>query len=411
MQHDTDSKFGFDETWYLSRYPDVAAAVARGACSSGHAHYLSHGKAEGRQPQASFDHQWYARAYPLAVEEVGSRDAGALEQHYRRYGRFRGYLPYAKAKRPKNAAKMPSEFGGLWIDSANAHDLVRGKCELGWITSDEAQQLDAFIDRGFIVLPSVVPTDVLDRAEEALEAAYHGRYPGLLFMCPPISSGVLNWDQRVLDNPAKALDLHWVSQEIRDLGFHSSFVRFLHILFERPALASQSLAFYRGSAQSMHQDSAYVAYSLPQQFAAAWIALEDVKPGGGELMYFPESHRKLPEFLYGEDHKSVPEAERALVGKEVVAQEDRRHGQKIIAEAERLDLKREIFMAKRGDVLIWHSDLAHGGSEISRSDSRKSVVVHYSPKEVAPLFMEYGRREIRRYNTGMYYTSTAYTVA
>jgi hypothetical protein len=413
MQHDIGSKLGFDEKWYLTRYPDIAAAVARGACVSGYAHYVSHGKAEGRYPRAgasaSFDDQWYARAYPLAVEEVGSRDAAALEQHYRRYGRFRGYLPYAKAERPKNAAEMPSEFGGLWVDSANAHDLVRGKLALGWITADEAQQLDSFIDRGFIVLPSVVPSDVLDRAEEALEAAYHGRYPDLLFSCPSISSNVLNWDQRVLDHPAKALDLHWISQEIRDLGFHPSFVRFLHILFERPALASQSLGFYRGSAQSMHQDSAYVAYSLPQQFSAAWIALEDVKPGGGELMYFPESHRKLPEFLYGEAYKSVPEAERALIDREVVAREDNRHGKNIKAEAERLDLKRELFMAKRGDVLLWHSDLAHGGSEISRSDSRKSVVLHYSPKEVAPLFMEYGRREIRKHNTGMYYTSTAYT--
>lgn len=414
MQSFADLEIDFDEAWYLTRYPDVAAAVAAGSCPSGYAHYLSHGKDEGRLPRAntplSFDSEWYASAYPMAVREVGSRDPVALEEHYRVFGLARGYLPHSRANRPDNPSAAQKKFGGLWVDNANAHDLARGKYELGWITEQEAQQLHSFIDKGFTVLPSVVPTEILDRAEEALEAAYHGHYPDLMFVCPTISKGTLSWDPRLIDQPTKALDMHWMSQEVRDLGFHPSFVRFLNILFEQPALASQSLGFYRGSAQPMHQDSAYVAYSLPQHFAAAWIALEDVKAGGGELMYFPESHRKLPEFLYGGKYKSVVEAERMRINKQMVAQDDNRHAAEIESEAARLGLRRELFMAKRGDVLIWHSDLAHGGSEISHKDSRKSFVFHYCPKDVAPLFMEYGSRELRIHDSRMYYTSTAYLV-
>jgi Macrocin-O-methyltransferase (TylF) len=38
----------FDERWYLSRYGDVAEAVAKGAFGSGYAHYQQFGKGEGR---------------------------------------------------------------------------------------------------------------------------------------------------------------------------------------------------------------------------------------------------------------------------------------------------------------------------------------------------------------------------
>lgn len=40
---------GFDEELYLSRYADIREAVKAGAFSSGYAHYIAHGKAEGRE--------------------------------------------------------------------------------------------------------------------------------------------------------------------------------------------------------------------------------------------------------------------------------------------------------------------------------------------------------------------------
>jgi hypothetical protein len=43
---------GFDEEWYLSRYPDIALAVREGRIPSGLVHYERHGKSEGRLPAA-----------------------------------------------------------------------------------------------------------------------------------------------------------------------------------------------------------------------------------------------------------------------------------------------------------------------------------------------------------------------
>jgi hypothetical protein len=45
----------------------------------------------------------------------------------------------------------------------------------------------------------------------------------------------------------------------------------LPIKDDKVLLVTQTLAFWRGSAQNGHQDSAYVNYSTPMQFAASWI--------------------------------------------------------------------------------------------------------------------------------------------
>ena len=47
---------GFDEELYLSRYGDVRSAVKAGVFSSGYAHYIAFGKAEGRDGLPKFNH-------------------------------------------------------------------------------------------------------------------------------------------------------------------------------------------------------------------------------------------------------------------------------------------------------------------------------------------------------------------
>lgn len=43
-----------------------------------------------------------------------------------------------------------------------------------------------------------------------------------------------------------------------------------------------------------------------------------------------------------------------------------------------LDLEKKILKAKKGDILIWHANLLHGGEpHIDKTKSRKSMVFHY----------------------------------
>ncbi|WP_019997747.1 beta strand repeat-containing protein [Aureimonas ureilytica] len=54
----------FDESFYLSQNPDVAAAISRGVFTSGAQHYQLNGRFEGRNPNAFFNTSFYLGQYP-----------------------------------------------------------------------------------------------------------------------------------------------------------------------------------------------------------------------------------------------------------------------------------------------------------------------------------------------------------
>ena len=58
------NSIGFDESFYLSRNPDVAAAISRGIFTSGAQHFELNGRFEGRNPNAFFDTSFYLGLYP-----------------------------------------------------------------------------------------------------------------------------------------------------------------------------------------------------------------------------------------------------------------------------------------------------------------------------------------------------------
>jgi SAM-dependent methyltransferase len=104
----------FDEAWYLLTYPDVAEAVAGGEFASGRAHYLGYGRREGRLPAgaaapggagakdapgaadataAGFDEAWYLARYPDVAEAVRRGDLRSGLEHYLACGRQEGRFP------------------------------------------------------------------------------------------------------------------------------------------------------------------------------------------------------------------------------------------------------------------------------------------------------------------------------
>jgi Phytanoyl-CoA dioxygenase (PhyH) len=411
------SEHDFDEAWYLAKYPDVAAAVAKGVWKSGFEHFDRIGRQRGRLGSArradgavltaaaatatdddmAFEPEWYLRAYPLAAEEIGRGAVPDPYTHYQSVGRHRGYLPNRHAPRPENPTMWRSRFGGFWTDQANAMDLLAARLDLGSLTSDQGTLLGSLIRDGYAIIERAIPTHLLDRAEADFDRAYRGHLPQLLFNIHGIGHRIV-WRPEALTNPAKALDLHWLSPAIRDLMFADAVLDFLHLVFERRAFATQTLGFWRGSAQQAHQDTAFVCYSQPTQFLASWIAMEDVVETAGELFYYSGSHR-LSEFLYAGKYKGVEEARRLHTAIDFQREIDR-HLAGIPAGSAALGAQKKRFLAKRGDVLIWSADLAHGGRPISGTTSRKSIVTHYCAAEAVPLYFETrpGRRLMRHGN-------------
>jgi hypothetical protein len=400
---ETAARVEFDEDWYLQENEDVARAVAKGTWACGHSQYLAAGKAGGKCGLPLVKEDWYLKTYPMALEEVKAGKAHDVVEHYLRLGRHRGYLPNPTTRRPGNPASFRSKFGGLWIDQANALDIVAGRLELGTIDAVQAALLTKWIRDGYVVLQDAIDDETLERATHDFDKGYDGKISQLRFSVHGVGRQ-LPWVPEVKTNPTKALDIHWFSPAIRDLIFAPKLLEFLHLIFERRALASQTLGFLRGSGQDAHQDSAYVNYSLPMQFVASWVALEDVAPGAGELFYYVGSQR-MPEFFYLGEFKGVEEARRMGVDQNLDA-EIKAHITNIVRLAEGMQLSKECLMAKRGDVLFWSADLAHGGSPISKDRTRKSVVTHYCPAEVIPTYFEHRPNVAMRSHGGKAYFTT-----
>jgi phytanoyl-CoA hydroxylase len=103
-------------------------------------------------------------------------------------------------------------------------------------------------------------------------------------------------------------------------------------------------------------------------------------------VYWVGSH-ELDDFLYDGGYKSVAEAQR-INGPGSLGQQVGEHVASLGRRAAEAGLRNERFAARRGDVLIWHADLVHGGNPVSNDITRKSVVTHYCPKYLVPLFAE-----------------------
>ena len=398
----------FDPEYYLATNPDVLDGIRDGYFLDGYHHYTLHGRAEGRLAVPAFDADWYLTTYPMARLDLEQGRAATAWHHYLRLGKYRGYLPNPHAPRPNNPSLPRDRFGGLWTDQPDARDIILGRLSIGALTEATAAALLHWVEHGYVIIKNAISLPLLEAARAELDRAYNGEIDGLLFQCLTLSNENIPWQPAINDKPAKALDLHAKSAITRDLIFAPPIVQFLNLIFEQKPLASQSLGFLRGSGQPAHQDTAYVVYSHPRRFAASWIALEDVKPGAGELLYYPGSHA-LPDYLYGDHHKSIHEARRTnAAGDNSLRAREEFHSHSLVAHANHRNLPEKTLIVAAGDALIWHADLAHGGKPISSADTRRSVVTHYCPATIAPLSFESGKSRLEPHDTTGFFSSVVY---
>lgn len=109
------------------------------------------------------------------------------------------------------------------------------------------------------------------------------------------------------------------------------------------------------------------------QLAAAWILLEDIQADAGPLVYYKGSHRpdQLGFFDWGEG--AILASRDAL---DDLFSAYSRHLDAVITAS---SLQPSIFLPKRGDLLIWHGALIHGGTRMTNPLlTRRSFICHYT---------------------------------
>ena len=160
------------------------------------------------------------------------------------------------------------------------------------------------------------------------------------------------------------------SELLKTLGTEPKLIELLSALLGGPSALFQSINFTMGSEQHTHSDSIHMTTYPLGGLLGVWIALEDIEEDNGPLHYYPGSH-KLPYYL-NSDYDN--EGSYFLLGDKDYTEYEKMLEGKIIEH----QIEKKIFKAKRGDLLIWHANLLHGGEpHLNKSKTRKSMVFHY----------------------------------
>lgn len=302
-----------------------------------------------------------------------------------------------------NVGRYHSRFGGLWTDRGDWDVELAQRVGQQRIATDVAALIPGFVRDGFVILSRGAEAAAIDAFQDKIARSFREGNERLLYQVPgshqplPVSAGLERRGTRIVDAYA-------VMPEARQLFASARLMSFLTAIFDEEPLLFQSLSFDQGSEQGLHQDTAYVVVDQPLELCACWIALQDVVPGSGELMYVPGSHR-FPDFDFsGKKHWSP------------VEDGDAKHhewARWIYAQTESRGLSIQRFLPRRGDIFIWHADLAHGGSPITDpSLSRQSLVGHFCPSRRRPHYFSYApqRATVQAYGK-LRYSSFHYDLA
>jgi phytanoyl-CoA hydroxylase len=244
------------------------------------------------------------------------------------------------------------------------------------------EKLEFWRENGYVVLENVLPTDWLDKfwdeVENTIENHDKHNATALVYQFNDQKPTPLKDVPKELLRGigARINDYHNSSIGAKRIMTHRHIVTFLKAALAPELTAFQSLVFKFSSQQSTHQDYPWVTSSIASHLAAAWIPCEDVHADSGPLFYYPGSH-KLSKFDFG-NTGILYRNDRSLFSPDQFS----KYLDKTCAEA---GIAKKILLIKKGDILIWHGGLAHGGSRINNPEmTRKSFVCHYSTVEAQP---------------------------
>jgi phytanoyl-CoA hydroxylase len=233
------------------------------------------------------------------------------------------------------------------------------------LTDENKRSIDAFEDNGYCVLRNFLSGEKIDAINAEIEK-------------------LLGQNKIKLGYGGKIMFAIHSSSLLLRIGIQKDLLELLSTLLGGKAVLFQSINFLMGSEQDTHSDSIHMTTFPLGGLLGVWLALEDIDKDNGPLHYYPGSH-KLPYYLNKDYHN---EGNRFMIGNKSYSAYEKMIENKI----EQQGLKKEIFEAQKGDLLIWHANLFHGGeAHINKSKSRKSMVFHYF-KEDAICYHEITQR-------------------
>jgi ectoine hydroxylase-related dioxygenase (phytanoyl-CoA dioxygenase family) len=223
-------------------------------------------------------------------------------------------------------------------------------------------------EQGYAVIRGAVSTEACERALADI-AAFKRKHRAA------IQGNVNEHDQLY-----RVVNLHLAIDALASVFSDNEALPVCDRFFDQPATLYTSLYYERGSEQALHRDTPYFCTRPADRYLGVWLALDDVDAGNGPLRVVPGSHRLPPIDVAALARKLFPDpASIPSISdpgwnayQAAVQQQCDEHGMS----------HREVHV-RRGDVIIWHPQMFHGGSpHLTRERSRRSLVMHVTPRGV-----------------------------
>ncbi|MFN3162528.1 MAG: phytanoyl-CoA dioxygenase family protein [Pseudohongiellaceae bacterium] len=210
-----------------------------------------------------------------------------------------------------------------------------------------ADQIQEFHDRGILKVDFGFDPAMLDAIVEKVYPHYPEEF------------------REGLTPVTRVQDAWKIIDEARRLAVDKRATTALEELYGRRALPFQTLNFPKGTSQMAHSDTIHFSTIPAGYMAGIWVALEDIDRDNGPLVYYPGSH-KLP-FYSMQD-----------LGLEPGYKNYPLYEQRIRELVEEHDFEPEYGLVRKGEAIIWHANLLHGGApQNDMQRSRNSQVTHY----------------------------------
>jgi phytanoyl-CoA hydroxylase len=245
-----------------------------------------------------------------------------------------------------------------------------------------------FLRDGVVILPQAIDPELLDRYDANLNRLPTLAATSLLHGLIGIDGKAEHYQAKVLRNLTslgitdfrqappglKLNDLHRYFESARALAFSAPIIRFMDELFGSEPGLIQSLTFWKSSEQSLHQDFSFVHHHHRLgHLAAAWIPLEDIHPDAGPLVYYKGSHLITDQQFFDWGGGNI------LAGRDCDSQTFNNYGRYLEELIRTQGWEPSVFLPRRGDLLIWHGALIHGGTPMHNAAlTRRSYVCHYT---------------------------------
>ena len=216
----------------------------------------------------------------------------------------------------------------------------------GSLTDEQVRLAEEYHRSGYVALEQIIPHELCDRVRAELEPIFD-------------NDETASQQRRVQDAWARGADAS------RELAVHPDVLSLLEMLYERPAIPFQTLGFKWGTEQRSHSDSIHFSTIPARYMCGVWVALEDTGPDNGPLFYYPGSHSR-PEI-------TAYDLGRTVESPGYDAYEN--FQTELMAE---LGIEAVEFHARKGDALVWSSNIVHGGRPVNTPGStRWSQVTHF----------------------------------